>query len=41
MEAKDTLFHIHWGDGDDTFIIAPNKETAISEMPDGKEVIMK
>lgn len=30
--AKLTLFHINWGDGDDAFVIAPDKETAISKV---------
>ena len=36
---KDTLFHISWGDGDDTFVLAPDKETAIERMPDGKDMV--
>ena len=48
MEAKDTLkgckspntlWHINWGDGDNTYIIAPDKETAIERMPDGKDMV--
>lgn len=39
MKAKDTLFHINWGDGDDTFVIAPDEETAKERMPDGKDMV--
>ena len=39
MEAKDTLFHINWGDGDTTFVIAPDEETAKARMPDGKDMV--
>jgi len=35
----DTLWHIEWGDGDTIFVIAPDKETAIERMPDGKDMI--
>jgi len=36
---KDTLFHINWGDGDTTFVIAPDEQTAIERMPDGKDMV--
>jgi len=36
---SDTLFHINWGDGDNTFVIAPDKATAISMMPDGQGMV--
>jgi hypothetical protein len=39
MEAKNTLWHINWGDGDDFYIVAPDKETAIKGMPEGKDMI--
>lgn len=39
MEARDTLWHIDWGDGDTTFVVAPDRETAISRMPDGKDMV--
>ncbi len=39
MEAKNTLWHINWGDGDEFFILAPDKETALSMMPDGKDMV--
>jgi len=39
MEAKDTLWHINWGDGDNFYVIAPDKETAISRMLDGKDMV--
>ena len=35
----DTLWHITWGDGDDTFVIAPNRETAIARMPEGRDMV--
>jgi len=34
-----TLWHIDWGDGDTYFIVAPDKETAISRMPDGQGMV--
>jgi len=39
MEAKDTLFHINWGDGDTTFVIAKDKEDAQNKMGDGKDMV--
>jgi hypothetical protein len=36
---KETLFHIDWGDGDTTFVIAKNKKDAISKIPDGKDMV--
>jgi len=33
--AKDTLWHINWGDGDNSFIIAPDEKTAIERIPEG------
>ena len=39
MAAKDTLWHINWGDGDTTFVIAPDKETALKQMGDGKDMV--
>ena len=39
MEAKESLWHIEWGDGDTSFVIAPDEKTAISRMPDGKGMI--
>ena len=39
MKAKDTLFHINWGDGDDFYITAPDRATAIERMPDGKDMV--
>jgi len=39
MGDKETLFHIMWGDGDNTFVIAPDKQTAISRMPEGKDMV--
>lgn len=39
MEAKDTLFHINWGDGDDFYIVAPDEETAKERMPDGRDMV--
>jgi len=39
MKAKETLFHINWGDGDTFFVIAPDEKTAIKRMPDGKEMV--
>jgi len=39
MEAKDTLFHINWGDGDDTFVIAPDEKTAKMRMRDGRDMV--
>lgn len=39
MEDKDILWHINWGDGDTTFVIAPDKETAIKQMGDGKDMV--
>ena len=37
-EDKDILWHIKWGDGDTTFAIAPDKEAAIKQMGDGKDM---
>lgn len=39
MEAEDTLWHINWGDGATTFVIAPDKETAIRQLGDGKDMV--
>ena len=39
MEAKDTLFHINWGDGDNCYCIAPDKATAIKRMPEGRGMV--
>ncbi len=39
MEAKDTLWYINWGDGDNTFVVAPDKETAKSRMVAGKGMV--
>jgi len=39
MKAKDTLFHINWGDGDTTFVIAPDEQTARERMGDGKDMV--
>ena len=39
MEAKNTLFHIDWGDGDTTFIIAPDEQAVRERMPDGKDMV--
>lgn len=36
---SETLFRINWGDGDDSFVIAPDEATAISRMPDGKDMV--
>ncbi len=38
-QAKDTLWHIDWGDGDTSFVIAPDKKTAIERMPDGNDMV--
>ena len=35
----DKLFHIEWGDKDHSFVIAPDKETAIERMSEGKDVV--
>ena len=39
MGAKNTLFYINWGDGDDTYIIAPSEKTALDNMPNGKDMV--
>jgi len=39
MKAKETLFHINWGDGDTSFVIAPDEETAKDRMSDGKDMV--
>ena len=39
MEAKDTLFHINWGDGDNSYVVAPDQATAIERMSDGKDMV--
>ena len=39
MKPEDTLFHIEWGDGDNSFVIAPDKDTAIKRMDDGADMI--
>jgi len=39
MKAKETLFHINWGDGDTSFVIAPDEETAKDRMADGKDMV--
>ena len=39
MADSDTLWHIEWGDGENTFVIAPDKEAAIEKMPDGKDLV--
>lgn len=39
MESKETLFHIEWGDGDHSFIIAPDGATAVERMTDGKDTV--
>lgn len=39
MEVRDTLFHINWGDGDNCYIIAPDRETAISKMEEGRLMV--
>ncbi len=36
---NDTLFHIEWGDNDHSFILAPDKETAIERMSEGKDMV--
>ena len=35
----DTLWHINWGDGDNCYTVAPDKETAISRMPHGRDMV--
>ena len=37
--AKLTLFHINWGDGDNSYIVASNETEAIKKMPDGKDMV--
>jgi len=39
VESKETLFHIEWGDGDHSFIIAPDGATAVERMTDGKDTV--
>ena len=33
------LYHINWGDGDNTYVWANSKEEAIARMPDGKDMV--
>ena len=39
MRAKDTLWHVNFGDNDNSFVIAPDEETARERMPDGKDMV--
>jgi len=39
METKDSLFHISWGDGDESFVIAPDEETAGERIPESKGMV--
>jgi len=39
MEAKDTLWHINWGDGDNTYVLAPDEKTAKGMMPEGEDMV--
>ena len=39
MKAKDTLWHINWGDGDNFYILALDEEAAIKAMPDGQGMV--
>ena len=39
LTKNETLFHIEWGDGDHTFVLAPNETMAIEKMSDGKDMI--
>ena len=39
MEARKTLWHINWGDGDDFYVVALTKEAAINAMPEGKDMV--
>ena len=39
MKAKDTLWHVNFGDNDNSFVIAPDKETARERMGEGKEMV--
>ena len=36
---KDTLWHVNFGDNDNSFVMAPDKETARERMPEGKEMV--
>jgi len=35
MKAKDTLWHVNFGDNDDAFVIAPDIKTAKERMGGG------
>ena len=37
MEAKETLWHINWGDGDNAFVLAPNESVARERLPESKD----
>jgi len=39
MKAKDTLWHVNFGDNDDAFVIAPDIKTAKERMGGGKEMV--
>ena len=39
MADKNTLFHINWGDGDNTFMIAPDEATALKQMSEGSDMV--
>ena len=39
MKAKDTLWRINWGDGDNAYIVAPDIETAKERMAASKEMV--
>lgn len=36
---SEKLYHINWGDGDNSYIFAGTKEEAIERMSDGKDMV--
>lgn len=39
LTPEETLFHIVWGDGDNTFVVAEGVKEAIAKMTDGRDMV--